>query len=143
MQNTDSRYYWQLISLLNLNYLLLNDSRKVQTLRRMLELLDRPSTAMTTSWINSIAMVSKSRTTDRIESAPWGAIADGTSIEVSLDETRGSNRPGSWFLFSCGLNHFFSLHAGINSFTQLTVTAAEDGRTLSKFTKRCGTRNLI
>lgn len=143
MQNSDSKYYWQLVSLLNLNYLLLNDSRKVQTLRRMLELLDRPSTAMTNSWINSIAKVSKSRTTDRIESAPWGAIADGTSIEVSLDETRGSNRPGSWFLFSCGLNHFFSLHAGINSFTQLTVTAAEDGRTLSKFTKRCGTRNLI
>lgn len=143
MQNTDSKYYWQLISLLNLNYLLLNDSRKVQTLRRMLELLDRPSTAMTRSWINSIAKVSKSRTTDRIESAPWGAIADGTSVEVSLDETRGSNRPGSWFLFSCGLNHFFSLHAGINSFTQLTVTAAEDGRALSRFTKRCGTRNLI
>ena len=143
MQNTDSKYYWQLISLLNLNYLLLNDSRKVQTLRRMLELLDRPATALTRSWINSIAMVTKSRTTDRIESTPWGAIADGTSVEVSLDETRGSNRPGSWFLFSCGLNHFFSLHAGINSFTQLTVTAAEDGRTLSKFTKRCGTRNLI
>ena len=143
MQNTDSKYYWQLISLLNLNYLMLNDSQKVETLRRMLELLDRPSTAMTTSWINSVANVTKSRMTDRIESQPWGAVADGTGINVSLDETRSSNRPGSWFLFSCGLNRFFSLHAGINSFTQLTITAAEDGRTLSKFTKRCGTRNLI
>jgi type VI secretion system protein ImpG len=143
MQNTDSKYYWQLISLLNLNYLLLNDSEKVRTLRRILELLDRPSSAMTGSWINSVVKVSKSRTTDRIESVPWGAIADGTSIEVSLDETRGSNRPGSWFLFSCGLNRFFSLHAGVNSFTQLTITAAEDGRVLSKFSKRCGTKNLI
>ena len=143
MQNTDSKYYWQLISILNLNYLLLNDSRKVQTLRRMLELLDRPSTAMTNSWINSVANVSKERVTDRIESSPWGAVADGTSLSVGLDETRGSNRPGSWFLFSCGLNRFFSLHAGINSFTQLTVTAAEDGRTLTKFSKRCGTRDLI
>ncbi|MFK7767227.1 MAG: type VI secretion system baseplate subunit TssF [Mariniblastus sp.] len=143
MQHTDSKYYWQLISLLNLNYLMLNDTQKVETLRRMLELLDRPSTAMTNSWINSVANVSKERVTDRIESQPWGAVADGTSIIVSLDETRSSNRPGSWFLFSCGLNRFFSLHAGINSFTQLTITAAEDGRTLSKFTKRCGTRNLI
>lgn len=143
MPSDDTRYYWQLISLLNLNYLLINDSRKVETLRRMLELLDRPATALTTSWVNSVALVAKSRTTDRIESVPWGAVADGTVIEVSLDETRGSNRPGSWFLFSCGLNYFFSLHAGINSFTQLTIKAAEDGRVLTEFPKRCGTRNLI
>ena len=143
MQQTDTKYYWQLISILNLNYLLINDSRKVETLRRILELLDRPATAMTNSWINSVANVAKTRVTDRIDSSPWGAIADGTSLEVSLDETRGSNRPGSWFLFSCGLNRFFSLHAGINSFTQLTITAAEDGRTLTRFSKRCGTRDLI
>lgn len=140
---TDSRYFWQLISLLNLNYLLLNDSRKVATLRRMLELLDRPSTSLNKSWIGSVARVTTDRVTDRIEGAPWGAIADGTQIEVSLDETRQSNRPGSWFVFSIGLNYFFSLHAGLNSFTQLTVLAAEDGRVLSSFPKRCGTRKLI
>lgn len=141
--DADSRDYWQLISLLNLNYLLLNDSRKVETLRRILELLDRPSTAMNQSWIGAAAKVANSRTTDRIEGAPWGAIADGTSIELSLDETRKSNKPGSWFLFSCGLDYFFSLHAGINSFTQLTVLAAEDGRLLASFPKRCGTRKLL
>lgn len=143
MQKNDSSYYWQLISLLNLNYLLLADDRKVETLRRMLELLDRPATSMTKSWINSIANAANSRVVDRIESAPWGAVADGTSIDVSLDESRNSNRPGSWFLFSCGLNRFFSLHAGINSFTQLVITATEDGRTLTQFKKRCGTRKLI
>ena len=143
MQKSDTKYFWQLISVLNLNYLLLNDSRKVQTLRRILEILDRPATAMTTSWINSVANVSKERVVDRIEASPWGAVADGTSLNISLDQTRSSNRPGSWFLFSCGLNRFLSLHAGINSFTQLTISAAEDGRTLTRFTKRCGTRDLI
>ena len=143
LQNHDYTYYWQLISLLNLNYLLLSDERKVETLRRMLELLDRPATSMTKSWINSIAQATNERVVDRIESIPWGAVADGTRINVSLDESRNSNRPGSWFLFSCGLNRFFSLHAGINSFTQLVVSATEDGRTLTEFAKRCGTRKLI
>lgn len=142
MQNTDSSYYWQLISLLNLNYLLLKEPAQVETLRRILDLLDRPGTDLTTSWVNAISSVSKSRVTDRIESHPWPAVVDGTAIEISLDESR-KNNPGSWFLFSCGLNYFFSLHAGINSFTQLTVKAAEDGRTLTRFTKRCGTRILV
>ena len=139
----DSRHYWKLISLLNLNFLLLDESRKVETLRRLLELLDRPSTVMNQSWIESVVKVDTERTTDRIENLPWGAIADGTSIEIGLNEIRNSNRPGSWFLFSCGLNRFFSLHAGINSFTKVSITAAEDERLLSRFLKRCGTRKLI
>ena len=143
MPEADAKNHWQLISLLNLNYLLLNDDRKVETLRRILELLDRSANVMNQSWIGSVAKVVNSRKTDRIDSSPWGAVADGTCIEVSLDETRSSNRPGSWFLFSCGLNYFFSLHAGINSFTELSVNAAEDGRVLTKFEKRCGTRKLI
>ena len=143
MQRSDSSYYWQLISLLNLNYLLLSDDRKVETLRRMLELLDRPATAMTRSWINSIASLQKQRLVDRIASTPWGPVADGTGVNVGMDESRNSNRPGSWYLFSCGLNRFFSLHAGINSFTRLIISATEDGRTLTEFSKRCGTRKLI
>lgn len=139
----DSRHYWKLISLLNLNFLLLDGSRKVETLRRLLELLDRPSTVMNQSWIESIVSVETDRTTDRIDNLPWGAIADGTSIRVGLNEIRNSNRPGSWFLFSCGLNRFFSLHSGINSFTQVSIKAAEDDRLLSRFLKRCGTRKLI
>ena len=46
VQETDAKHYWQLISLLNLNYLLLDKSRQVQTLRRLLELLDRPASVM-------------------------------------------------------------------------------------------------
>jgi type VI secretion system protein ImpG len=139
----DSRHYWKLISLLNLNFLLLDESRKVETLRRLLELLDRPSTVMNQSWIESVVDIETERATDRIDNLPWGAIADGTSIRVGLNEIRNSNRPGSWFLFSCGLNRFFSLHAGINSFTQVSIKAAEDERLLSKFVKRCGTRKLL
>ena len=143
MQSSDTDYYWQLVSLLNLNYLLLAGDQKAERLRRILELLDRPSTSMTRSWINSVVNVSRKRVTDRIESMPWGAVADGTGIEVRLDETRSSNRPGSWFLFCCGIDRFFSLHAAINSFTKIDIRAAEDGRHLTRFTKRCGTRNLI
>ena len=139
----NSRHYWKLISLLNLNFLLLDGTRKVETLRRLLELLDRPSTVMNQSWIESIVRVETDRTTDRIDNLPWGAIADGTSIRVGLNEIRNSNRPGSWFLFSCGLNRFFSLHSGINSFTQVSIKAAEDDRLLSRFLKRCGTRKLV
>lgn len=139
----DSRNHWKLISLLNLNYLLLDESRKVETLRRLLELLDRPSTAMNQSWIESVVEVETRRKTDRIDNLPWGAIADGTQVDVSLSEARNSNRPGSWFLFSCGLNRFFSLHAGINSFTQVAIKAAEDERTLSRYSKRCGTKKLL
>ena len=143
VQETDAKHYWQLISLLNLNYLLLDKSRQVQTLRRLLELLDRPASVMNQSWVTSVADVKTERTTDRIDSIPWGAIADGTKIQVSLNETRNSNRPGSWFLFACGLNHFFSLHAGVNSFTQVNINAAEDDRLLTGFKKRCGTKKLL
>ena len=143
IQKTDSNHYWQLISLLNLNFLLLDESRQAPTLRRLLELLDRPASVLNESWIGSVAQVKTERVTDRIDSIPWGAIADGTKIEVSLNETRSSNRPGSWFLFSCGLNHFFSLHAGVNSFTQVNINAAEDNRLLTSFKKRCGTKKLL
>ena len=143
MQETDAKHYWQLISLLNLNYLLLDKSRQSQTLRRLLELLDRPASVMNQSWIVSVVEVKTQRITDRIDSIPWGAIADGTKIQVSLNETRNSNRPGSWFLFSCGLNHFFSLHTGVNSFIQVDIHAAEDNRLLTSFKKRCGTKKLI
>ena len=143
IQKTDSNHYWQLISLLNLNYLLLDESRQAPTLRRLLELLDRPASVLNESWIGSVVQVKTERITDRIDSVPWGAIADGTKIQVSLNETRNSNRPGSWFLFSCGLNHFFSLHAGVNSFTQVNIHAAEDDRQLTGFKKRCGTRKLL
>jgi len=140
---SNSRHYWKLISLLNLNFLLLDGSQKVETLRRLLELLDRPSTVMNQSWIESVVDVKTERTTDRIDNLAWGAIADGTQVDVSLNEIRNSNRPGSWFLFSCGLNRFFSLHAGINSFTQVSIKAAEDERLLSEYSKRCGTRKLL
>lgn len=139
----NSRHYWKLISLLNLNFLFLEESRKVETLRRLLELLDRPSTVMNQSWIESVVRVETQRVTDRIDSRPWGSIADGTAVEVGLNEIRSSNRPGSWYLFSLGLSRFFALHAGINSFTQVSVFAAEDNRLLTKFSKRCGTRKLI
>ena len=98
---------------------------------------------MNQSWIVSVVEVKTQRITDRIDSIPWGAIADGTKIQVSLNETRNSNRPGSWFLFSCGLNHFFSLHTGVNSFIQVDIHAAEDNRLLTSFKKRCGTKKLI
>ena len=143
MPSSDSHFYWELISLLNLNFLLLTETRKVETLRRMLELLDRPDTPLTRSWINSVATISTERIIDRIDARPWPAIVDGTRIEIGLDESRNSNRPGSWYTFACGLNHFLSLHTGINSFTELTITAAEDGQILTRFSKRCGTRKLL
>ena len=141
--DSDSHDYWQLVSLINLNFLFLKKSAQPETLRRILELLDRTGNEFTKAWINSIVDVDCTRKTDRIESRPWSAFADGTVIEIKLNETRSSQKPGSWFLFALGLDRFFSLHTGINSFTQVVIRASEDDRTLASFEKRCGTRQLI
>ena len=139
----DSHDYWQLVSLLNLNFLLLKQSAQSETLRRILELLDRTGNEFTKAWIGSIVDVECHRRTDRIESSPWGAFADGTIVEIRLNELRSSQKPGSWFLFALGLDRFFSLHTGVNSFTQVLIRASEDDRILASFEKRCGTRRLI
>ena len=143
----DPKQLWQLVTLLNLNFLLLKAGSQTETLRRLLKLLDRSSTQFTTTWttawIDSIVDVSCRRKTDRIQRQPWAAVADGTCVNVKLDESRSSQKPGSWFLFAAGLNYFFSLHTGINSFTELKLTASEDNSTLAEFEKRCGTRKLI
>lgn len=144
LRNYDENFHWGLISLLNLNFLLLKSDRQVETLRRMLELLDRQQhkSSMSSTWIDSIVAVSTSRTTDRIEDKAWSAVVEGTTIKVSLSELR-NQIPGSWFVFAMGLNRFFSLHAAVNSFTQLSVFSAEDNQLLVKFPKRCGTKSLI
>ena len=142
ISDPESHDYWQLVSLLNLNFLLLKKSAQPETLRRMLELMDRSGNEFTRAWISSIVDVDCQRKTDRIDSHPWGAFADGTVVEIKLNELRSSQKPGSWFLFALGLDHFFSLHTGINSFTQVVIRASEDDRVLASFEKRCGTRQL-
>ena len=139
----DPRQLWQLVTLLNLNFLLLKAGSQTETLRRLLQLLDRSSTQFTKAWIGSVSNVSCDRKTDRIQRQPWAAVADGTLVDIKLDETRSSQKPGSWFLFATGLDYFFSLHTSVNSFTEFKLTASEDNRTLAEFEKRCGTRKLI
>ena len=139
-----SQKNWQLISLLNLNFLLTKEPNKAETLKRILQLLNRnEASPIARSWIDSISQISQSSIIDRIDKDPWPVVVDGTKLEILLDDSRDNNRPGSWLLFGFGLSYFFSLHTSVNSFTQLIIRASEDNQILAEFPKKCGTRTLL
>ena len=59
-----------------------------------------------------------------------GSLLRGTSITIDALEDRFAGE-GDLYLFSTLLNEFLSLHATLNSFTQLQVRGLQKGEVLS------------
>ena len=138
----ESEVLWSLVSLLNLNYLLLHDQQATDTLRQVLNLLNRVRSNLVSDWIKSISRVETRRVIDRIEDGPWAAVAKGVEVNIELDPSRDQN-PGSWYLFAMGVDRFVSLHANINSFTKTRFLSSENREQLVQFEQRCGKSRII
>ena len=72
---------------------------------------------------------------------PFPCLARGVEITLTIDE---SNFVGSGLhVFSHVLDHFFSMHVHINSFTQFNLKSKKSGEVLLKCPPRNGNANLV
>jgi type VI secretion system protein ImpG len=115
---------WHLISNLSLNYLSLsNEAYSLDALRKMLELYsfsDRPSIH---HQLQGITKMTCRRVTRRVGNEPWRGFCQGTEITLEFDERLyvGSGA----YLLGAVLQEFFTLHAAVNSFTELIMRSQQ------------------
>jgi type VI secretion system protein ImpG len=116
---------WRLVSHLSLNYVSLAD---VEALRGVLELynfqaLRDPRAARA----NQLRLEGLQRIhAEPSEALSRGFLLRGSAVTVDVLEDRFAS-DGDLYLFSTILNEFLSLHATLNSFTQLTVRGTQKG----------------
>ncbi len=118
---------WRLISHLSLNYLSLGDDEaSLRALREILSLYSYSDPAFTQKQIMGIRATSQRKIVRRIGREAWRGFCRGTEVTLVFDE---SYYPGSSaFLLASVLNHFFALHASVNSFTELVAeTTQQEG----------------
>jgi type VI secretion system protein ImpG len=118
---------WRLTSHLSLSYLSVTD---LEALRGILRLYNfqvlhdaRAARAATLRLEGIESLQAKPR-----EVLVHGNLVRGTAVEIGLRDDRFAG-DGDLFLFAEILNEFLSLHASLNSFTQLTVRQTQKGET--------------
>lgn len=120
---------WRLVSHLALNYTPL---ASVEALRGVLQLylagIERDPRALRAHHrrLEGIAAVRS----ELVEALVDGALLRGTAITLDVLEDRFTN-DGDLYLFATLINEFLSLHATLNTFTQVTVQGLQKGETLS------------
>lgn len=120
---------WRLVSHLALNYTPL---ASVEALRGVLQLylagIERDPRALRAHHrrLEGIAAVRS----EPVEALVDGALLRGTAITLDVLEDHFTN-DGDLYLFATLVNEFLSLHATLNTFTQVTVQGLQKGETLS------------
>lgn len=115
---------WRLISHLSLNQLsLTSDSEGVHSLRALLMLYQTTNDLRTDNEINGIQSMSTRQVVRRLGNDAWRGFCRGLEITLTFDERFyvGS----SAFALAMVLNRFLSLHASVNSFTQLVIRSSK------------------
>lgn len=142
--------YWRLISHLNLNHLSLTDHQQgKKAFQEYLELYNfaDPETNSQLAKINQqvisgILELESKRTVELVHSAEgMVGFARGMEISIELDEEKFVGL-GS-YLFASVLDHYFAMHASINSYTRLVHGTRQAGPVIKRWPIRCGTRELI
>lgn len=112
---------WQLVSSLSLNHLSLGGAEGLHALKRILRLYcpeDRPA-----AWrpIEGLLSLTSSPCVRHQGAAAWRGFRQGTALTLTLDDTSHLFAGSSRALLAGVLGHFLSLHASVNSFTELAV----------------------
>lgn len=142
--------YWRLISHLSLNYLSLSGGddpssgttgENLTALREILRLYAFAEDPSHAQQIMGIREMSCRKITIRLGRDAWRGFARGTEIALTFDESGFVG--GSTFLLASVLNHFFALHASINSFTQLKPQSIQRERKWKAWPPMVGEQSIL
>jgi type VI secretion system protein ImpG len=133
---------WRLVSHLSLNYLSLSeDGQGLKALQEILRLHAPPLDAAAEQQIQGLRALKVERVTRRISDRGRAAVARGLGITLDVDERRFVG--GSAFLLASVIERFLGLYAGINAFTQLTLTSQQRSGVWHAWPTRIGDRPLV
>ncbi len=122
---------WSLVSHRSLNHVALAGETPAQAasaLRRTLSLYAPPEDA---TWLRQVEGVRGLEVRSVVRRLPFnGPLTFGTGVEMVLELDELAFQGTSAFLFASVLERFFTRHAAINSFTQLTLRTAQRGEVM-------------
>jgi type VI secretion system protein ImpG len=111
---------WRLVSHLSLNYLSFSEVKdSLIALREILTLYTFSDSPAVRHQIHGIREMDVRRIVRPLTTDGWRAFCRGTEVTLTLEPS--SYTGSSAFLLASVLNHFFALHASMNSFTQLVI----------------------
>ncbi len=134
---------WQLVSLLTQNHLSLSGEtpeHAAAAMRATLQLFGPPLDPVWTRQIDGVRALQVRPTVRRL---PFkGPLTFGSGMEIALELDELSFQGSSAFLFASVLERYFSRHAAINSFAQLTLRTAQRGE-VKRWQPRVGLRETV
>ncbi len=134
---------WRLVSQLALNHVALSGESPQEAaaaLRTTLGLYGPPEDA---AWSRQVGGVRSLEAKPVVRRLPFdGPLTFGTGIQITLELDDLAYQGVSAFLLASVLERFFSRHAAINSFTQMTLRTAQRG-VVAQWSPRIGLRETV
>lgn len=127
---------WRLVSLLSLNYTLINGHEGAKVLREQLKLYNWNDNPSITKMINLISCVDIEPIVLRIIKNDPQSLARGISITLTFSD-EALNEP-EYFLMCCFIERYLALHAPVNSFTKVRTKIEHEEHTLRHWPVRAG-----
>jgi type VI secretion system protein ImpG len=134
---------WRLINFMVLNYLSLedrDDAANAQAVRDLLGLFGNSAEPHVKAQIAGVQSVKGRPTVSRV--GRGGPIAFARGIEVTVTLEDAAFEGAGPFLLGAVLEHFFTRHVSINSFTKTTLRTVARGEVM-KWPARAGLRQLL
>lgn len=132
---------WSLIASQSLNHLSLTGPEGLEALKTMLRLYggaDSPSGRQQIDDLRELACRSVVR---RLGAEAWRGFCPGYEITLTVQDR--SYRAHGAYLFGAVLQHFFGLHAALNSFTELVLRTADSQTPELRYAPRAGAQALL
>lgn len=116
----DGQTQWRLISQLSLNHLALTGGEKgLQALKEIIRLYSNLNKERRVPELDALHAMTTTKVTRRFGRDAWRGFTEGTKVALTFD-LENNNDLGA-FVFSSVLNHFLSLFASVNTFTELEI----------------------
>ena len=138
----DGQTQWRLISQLSLNHLALSGGEgALRALKEVIRLYANIERERTIPELDAITDMSTTLVTRRFGVDAWRGFAQGTKITLTFGQDEYHDIGA--FVFASVLNHFFSLFASVNTFTQLEVLNNRYKGTWKTWKPTAGNRVLV
>jgi len=133
---------WRLVSHLSLNHLTLsNDPASLDAFKEIMRLYSNIEHLPTPKEIKALVGMSTELVTRRMGMDAWRGFLQGTRVTLTFDKKEGEG--GNLFLFASVVNHFLSLFAAINSFTELKIINKNRKGTWKEWPALSGSKRLV
>lgn len=138
----DGQTQWRLISQLSLNHLALSGGEgALRALKEVIRLYANIERERVIPELDAITDMSTQLVTRRFGADAWRGFAQGTKITLTFGQDDYHDIGA--FVFASVLNHFFSLFASVNTFTQLEVLNNRYKGTWKTWKPTAGNRVLV